>query len=91
MSLDFKKFAEKGNQFLNELAKELGHPEDTAMAGRKLRAVLHATRDQLTTEESLQLLAQLPLFLKAIYVENWKRASKKKRKKHVEQWEMPRW
>ena len=84
MALDFDKFATKGNKFLKDLAKQLGHPEDIPKAGRKLRAVLHATRDQLSMEESLQLLAQLPMFLKAVYVENWKSTRKKKGIKHVE-------
>ena len=85
MSLDFDKFAAKGNKFLKDLAKELGHPKDRAKAGRKLRAVLYATRDQLTMEESLQLLAQLPMFLKAIYVEQWKSGKRKNKIKHVEE------
>ncbi len=83
MALNFDKFATKGNKFLKDLAKELGHPKDKAKAGRKLRAVLHAIRDQLPMEESLQLLAQLPMFLKAIYVENWNIHKKKKKIKHI--------
>lgn len=71
MALDFNKFAAKGNKFMNELSKELGYPEDTARAGRVLKTVLHALRNQLPIEESVQLLTQLPMFLKAVYVENW--------------------
>ena len=71
MSLDFEKFAQKGNEFLNEIARELGHAHDKDKAGRKLRAILHGMRDQITLEESIQLIAQLPMFLKAIYVDNW--------------------
>lgn len=83
MPLDFDKFAKKGNQFLNEIAKELGHANDKAKAGRKLRAILHSIRDQITVEESIQLIAQLPMFLKAIYVENWKIRKNKVRVKHL--------
>ena len=71
MALNFNKIAAKGNKFLKDLSKELGYPEDINRAGRVLKTILHALRNQLTTEESVQLLAQLPLFLKGIYVENW--------------------
>ncbi|MBI2279468.1 MAG: DUF2267 domain-containing protein [Bacteroidetes bacterium] len=71
MALNFDKIAIKGNEFLKDLAKELGYPEDTNKAGRVLKAILHALRNQLTVEESVQLMAQFPLFLKAVYVENW--------------------
>lgn len=84
MSIDFNKYAAKGNQFVNRLAREFGQSEDTAKAGRKLRAVLHALRDILTIEESIQMVAQLPMFLKAVYVEGWKIRGKKKKIKHVE-------
>jgi uncharacterized protein (DUF2267 family) len=33
--------------------------------------VLHALRARLTLVESLQLLAQLPMMLKAVYVDGW--------------------
>ncbi len=79
MALDFNKFAEKGNKFIKELAKEFGHPEDTAKAGRKLRAILHALRGCLTVQESMQLLAQLPMFLKAVYVDGWNYGRVKKK------------
>lgn len=71
MSLNFIKIAEKGTEFIKDLSKELGYPEDTKRAGRVLKSILHALRNQLTVEESVQLLAQLPLFLKGVYVENW--------------------
>lgn len=84
MALDFNKFAKKGNEFINELAEELGYPENTKKAGRVLRAILHALRDQITIEESVQLLAQFPMFLKAVYVDNWSLHKNKKRIKHLE-------
>jgi len=82
MSLDFEKFAKKGNEFLNEIARELGHAHDKAKAGRKLRAILHSMRDQITIEESIQLIAQLPMFLKALYVDNWS-LNKNKKINHI--------
>ena len=86
MSLDFEKFARKGNEFLHEIAHELGHENDRAKAGRKLRSILHSIRDQITIEESIQLISQLPMFLKAVYVENWKVSNTKKRIKHLKEY-----
>ena len=84
MALNFNKMAADGNLFINDLATWLGYSDDTARAGRVLRSFLHALRDQLTLEESFQLLAQLPMFLKAVYVDRWKPVSGKRRIKHPE-------
>jgi uncharacterized protein (DUF2267 family) len=72
MTLHFDKYAQEGNEFVNILANELGHPQEKGRAGIILRAVLHTLRDRLTISESMDLLAQLPMFLKTVYVENWK-------------------
>lgn len=72
MSLNFEKYAAKGNEFVNKLAEHLGDTEERDRAGRILRSVLRALRNRLTVEESLQLLSQLPMAIKAVYVEGWK-------------------
>jgi len=69
MSLDFDKYAAKGNEFLNMLAEDLKMPHDKA--GRILRAVLHAMRNRISVDESFQVIAQLPMALKAVYVDQW--------------------
>jgi uncharacterized protein (DUF2267 family) len=84
MALNFNKIAAKGNEFMNDLARELSYPEDSKRAGRVLKSILHALRNQLTTEESVQLMAQLPLFLKAVYVENWTLRKNDKKPKKIE-------
>jgi uncharacterized protein (DUF2267 family) len=71
MAASFKEFAVEGDHYLAELAKALGLGTDTQRAYRMLRSVLHVLRDHLSTEESLQLLAQLPIVLKGLYVEGW--------------------
>lgn len=71
MPLNFDKQAQKGNQFLNQLAKELGNEKDKIEAGRVLRAVLYTLRDHLTLTENFHLLAQLPIALKGLYVDCW--------------------
>jgi uncharacterized protein (DUF2267 family) len=70
MSLDFEKYANKGNEFVRLVAGDLEVPRDKA--GRIIRAVLHALRNRLTHEESFQLMAQLPVVLKGVYVDGWK-------------------
>ncbi|MFW5793673.1 MAG: DUF2267 domain-containing protein [Bacteroidota bacterium] len=72
MALNFEKYAQEGNRFINDLAEKLGHPEETARTGIILRAVMHTLRERITMSESLNLLSQLPMFLKGLYVENWK-------------------
>ncbi|MCF8304270.1 MAG: DUF2267 domain-containing protein [Bacteroidales bacterium] len=71
MALNFDKYAHEGNAFVKRLAEDLGHPEEISRVGIILRAVLHAVRDKLTISESLDMIAQLPMFLKAVYVDNW--------------------
>lgn len=51
---------------------------ETDKAGRILSAILHALRDVITTEESLQLISQFPMFLKAVYVNGWTIQKKQK-------------
>lgn len=72
MSLNFDKYAQEGNRFMKELSQNLGHPEDQNATARILRAVLHSIRDRIAISESLDFLSQLPMFLKAVYVEQWK-------------------
>jgi uncharacterized protein (DUF2267 family) len=72
MPLDFEKYAMKGNEFVNLLAKNLGDDTGRARAGRILRSVFRTLRNHLTLEESSDLLAQLPMAVKSVYVEGWR-------------------
>ena len=83
MALNFNKMATKGNEFMKDLSKELGYPEDINRAGRVFKAILHVLRDQLTVEESVQMMAQLPIFLKGVYVESWSLHKNSKKPKHL--------
>ena len=83
MALNFEKFASQGNDYLNRLAKELKIPDNNEKVGRILKAVLHAIRNHLVPEESIQLIAQFPMFLKAVYVDGWSLSKKHKRTKHI--------
>ena len=46
---------------------------------------MHALREIIPVEESLQFIAQLPMFLKAVYVNGWNIKKKKKRIKRMEE------
>jgi uncharacterized protein (DUF2267 family) len=67
----FEEYNNDATKFVKEIAAELGNPEDHPTALRILTSVLHTFRDILTPEESLHLVAQLPLYIKGLYVTNW--------------------
>ncbi|MFW6371011.1 MAG: DUF2267 domain-containing protein [Bacteroidota bacterium] len=71
MAINYEKYAKDGNRFLKTLAARLGHEEEIQRTGIILRAVLHTLRDRLTVSEAMDLMAQLPMFLKIVYVEDW--------------------
>ena len=73
------KFAAKGNEFLHDLEVNL-RTEDRAHAARILKSTFRVLRNHLTIAESLQFLAQLPMALKAVYVDGW--ASREHHKIH---------
>ena len=69
--MNFDTYITKANVFLKEIAEEIGEPENKAKAGRVLRAVLHALRSRLSVEESIHMIAQLPILIKGLYVDGW--------------------
>lgn len=71
MPINFIKHAEKGNKFMQELAHELGDDQNLSRASRVLQAVFNTLRDHLTLEENFQLLSQMPMALKGVYVHGW--------------------
>lgn len=83
MVIDFEKYALKGNEFIRFVALDLEVPRDKA--GRIVRAVLHALRDRLSYEESFQLMAQLPMALKGIYVDGWRYRTSQQRIRHLDE------
>lgn len=85
--LDFNLFAQEANRFFKDLGENLNHPreEDHGQVVRVLRSVLHVIRDHITIAQSLHLLSQLPMFLKAVYVEQWHYQDKPQRVKSLEE------
>ncbi|MFA5297953.1 MAG: DUF2267 domain-containing protein [Lutibacter sp.] len=84
MALNFNQFAKEGNVFLKDYAKKINMADDTDKAGRILSSILHGLRDVITMEESLQLISQFPMFLKAVYVNRWTTRKKRKVKSMTE-------
>jgi uncharacterized protein (DUF2267 family) len=77
MLLEFEKYDMKGNEFLNRLQENL-QTTDRAHAARILRSTLRVLRNHLMVEESLQLISQLPMAIKGVYVDGWRAGSHKK-------------
>ena len=77
MSLNFNQYAVEANTFMKVYAEKI-KVEDINKAGRILSSILHGLREVISTEESLQLMAQLPMFLKAVYVNGWSGHRKQK-------------
>jgi len=77
MLFEFDRYAAKGNEFLNRLGENL-RSTDRAHTARVLRSTFRVLRNHLTFEESLHLLSQLPMVIKAVYVDGWRKGDHKK-------------
>lgn len=66
----FSQAAQQAQQWVNEVAGELDW--NAPRAYRLLRAVLHALRDWLPSEEMSDLAAQLPVLVRGIFFEGWR-------------------
>lgn len=82
-NLNFEKFAKDAHEYVNFLAKELGHPDEKERVLIIWRAVMHTLRDRIHLGESFQLIAPLPMIFKGIYVEDWKYTEKPPKKFHT--------
>ncbi len=83
MALNFNQYATEGNTFLKDYTKEMNLPSDRDRAGRIFIAIMHALRDIIPAQESVQLVAQLPLFLKGVYVNGWNLKNENLKIKHM--------
>ena len=82
--MNFQNYAQKGESFVREIAKELGCPKDINKAGRIMRSTFQVLRNQTSPEESMQLISQLPMMIKAIYVDGWSIGKSGNRVRHVD-------
>ncbi len=85
MALDFNKYAKEGNTFIKSYAREMNLGTDTEKAGRIFSAIMHALREIITPQESLQFVAQMPMFMKAVYVNGWTLKKEKPKVKRMEE------
>jgi uncharacterized protein (DUF2267 family) len=69
--MKFEHYLSEARKFVKEVSREIGDPADTQRGERVLTAVLHTLRELLSPEESLHLIAQLPMLIKAVYVNGW--------------------
>lgn len=74
--LSFNKFAHDAHNYLNDLADQLGHPEEKDRVLIIWRSVMHTIRDRIHMGEAFQIIAPLPMIFKGIYVEGWKYSEK---------------
>lgn len=68
-ALHFEEFAAIGNEFINDVAEELGCNRNTA--ARITRCVLHAVRDRLPADDAIQFAQGLPMALKAVFIDQY--------------------
>ncbi|TPK42164.1 DUF2267 domain-containing protein [Mesorhizobium sp. B2-5-4] len=66
----FNHAAQQAQQWVNELAKDLGWSEPSAY--RLMRSVLRTLRDWLSPAEMADLSAQLPVLVRGVYFDGWK-------------------
>ena len=69
-----EKSARTTRLWLDELAQDLGRPDDQQYALRVLRGFLHTLRDRLPVAEIAHFGAQLPELLRGVYYEQWRPA-----------------
>ncbi len=74
--LNFESFAQQAHEYVNDLAQELGHPEEKNRVLIIWRSVMHTVRDRIHLGESFQIMDPLPMIFKGIYVQNWKYSEK---------------
>ena len=58
------------NEWVHQI-DELMPWDDSNKSYRLLRATLHAVRDMLGVEETAQMSAQLPLFIRGVFFDGW--------------------
>lgn len=71
-NLELEKYLHETNEYINQLADDLGHPEEQRRVMIIWRAVMHTIRDRITIAESLDLISPLPMILKGMYTMGWK-------------------
>lgn len=71
-NLELEKYLHETHDYINQLAEDLGHPEEQRRVMIIWRAVMHTIRDRIQISESLDLISSLPMILKGMYTVGWK-------------------
>lgn len=71
-TVDVEKYVHEVNEYINQLAQDLGHPTEQQRVLIIWRAVMHSIRDRITISESFDLMSALPLIMRGIYTTGWK-------------------
>lgn len=71
-NLELEKYIHETHDYMNQLADDLGHPEEQRRVMIIWRAVMHTIRDRIQISESLDLISPLPMILKGMYTMGWK-------------------
>lgn len=69
---NFSKYTEEANNYINQLASDLDHPEEQNRVLIAWRAVMHTVRDRIQISESFDLISSLPMIMKGMYTLGWK-------------------
>ncbi len=67
----FDRAVQRANEWLIDLAEELGKDDDRPYAYRVLRTYLHIVRDRVTPEQAVDFASQLPLLLCGVFYDGW--------------------
>src|SRR5688572_30531694 len=70
-AIKVEEYVYKGREFVLRVAEALQRPEDLVSAGSATVGTFRQLRNILSADESLHLIAQLPVYIKAIYVDDW--------------------
>ena len=70
-NIDLDKYVDEVNDYVDQLAEDLGHPNEQQRVMIIWRAVMHAIRDRIHIGESLDLISPLPMILKGMYTMGW--------------------
>jgi uncharacterized protein (DUF2267 family) len=79
MEAKFEEYAQDARRFIETVARQLGTPADVDHAYRVTQAVIQSIRNHIPVEESMEMIAQLPMILKAMYVNGWRINKERKR------------
>jgi len=63
---------QKTNKMLAQIEHKLGWEGRRHQSFHALRSVLHALRDRLNIDDTVNFSAQLPILIRGIYFEGWK-------------------